>query len=465
MCVFQKCGIESLVDELCQKLKDFESDTVESTHEVPKSRRESDEFSDPAARYYAAFPALGTHRHHPDRTDVNQQQTNTFIGDEGYSTNSDHETCRTDDLDLEYEDLPVDIRGLLASPVTPTTPVRRRELPAQQNRPYIRCGTNITSSIWSQDVEDIVQQTVSVSRWSEGGDRRIVSLMQLNHGGESCFAEVLPGVLPKHNHVPSVRLPLEVPGTEEDLLTSARTHFRPIKHDESFGNPVYADGTTFQIRGNLEQVNYKRTESGGYYLQREGCSSPDRYLEWKPTTPVLSDAFVPRFRLSQNEKCCQTDVISNLSDVPRLESIIGEETPPPKRRVLSECFEEDLYFPGDCEQLLHEQWRTGTCCTECNGGEIWGAACVSCAPPISTRACDLRRLRDELSREGDQLLSDLQRIVMLPGAEILPAPTSQAPQTDHRKRRYSGAPACAALRPIWPPAAIQLHSLLRPVTL
>lgn len=480
---FQKCGIESLVDELCQKLKDFESDAVAETSNYPSARRESaarcDSAADPAAKYYAAFPALGSaerHRHHCVRLIGDTRHARaahfgeaTFLaGDEGYSTNSDHETCDTapgadlepQDLDLEYEDLPVDIRGLLASPVTPPTSLHRRARQVPLAAAYIRCGTNITSSIWSQDVEEIVQQhaqpspSAEAARWSDGGDRRTVSYMQLNHGCEaSCFAEVPPGVSVRRN--PLSERPSEPPPppppvtTEEDLLTSARTHFRPIRQEVGSSvqaSHAYADGTTFAIRGSLERVPYRRTDSGTLYLQQDTSSSPERYLEWRSSDgrepPPQSD-FVLRFRVKQNDKCCQTDEEDEVSE---LEVAGGEETPPPKKRVLSESSCCELYFPGDCgELLLHEQWQG---CAQCSTGEVWGATCTACAPQLPEKRTahrrDLRRLRDELSREGDQLLSDLQRVVQLP----------EPPPPDHRKRRHSGAPAAA-----------QRCSLLRPVTL
>lgn len=50
--------------------------------------------------------------------------------------------------------------------------------------------------------------------------------------------------------------------TEEDLLTSARTHFRPIKEDGH-----WADGTTFPINNNYERVTYRR------YVNVEFCVS------------------------------------------------------------------------------------------------------------------------------------------------------------------------------------------------
>ncbi|XP_017783693.1 PREDICTED: uncharacterized protein LOC108567598 [Nicrophorus vespilloides] len=63
----QKCGIESLVDELCEKLKEVKSDTttVELFEQPARSsigeqsqRKKGTTSQDPAKQYYAAFPAL-----------------------------------------------------------------------------------------------------------------------------------------------------------------------------------------------------------------------------------------------------------------------------------------------------------------------------------------------------------------------------------------------------------------------
>lgn len=43
------------------------------------------------------------------------------------------------------------------------------------------------------------------------------------------------------------------PEPDEDLLTSTRTHFRPIKEDGH-----WADGTTFPINNSLERISYQR---------------------------------------------------------------------------------------------------------------------------------------------------------------------------------------------------------------
>lgn len=505
VCMLQKCGIESLVDELCQKLRDFESDAA--TGEPPVERAAAvaaaplqRQAADPAARYYAAFPALGggAQRQPPPPTTVSaSEQPPSLAGDEGYSTNSDHETtcdagtdrdgyCLDFDID-DYEDLPVDIRGLLASPVTPSPAAVRRRAVAHdrpnQHRPYIRCGTNITSSIWSEEAATSATSTTeaavtpaassppAVVRWSDGGDRRTVSLIQLNHGGEaSCFMEVPPGSKqprltnqPVRPHVSQP--PAADPG--EDLLTSSRTHFRPIRQETAAtsvsatsSGPSYADGTTFAIRGSLERVQYRRTDSGSLYLQCEYDASPKRYLEYRSPELELNrkidaDEFRLHFRVKQNEVYCQTD--GAYEGEPAASG--GEETPPVKRRVLCDYnSEDDMYFPGDCELLLHDQWpdsRQLAGCSACGGGaDVW-ASCAACAyvpgagPPTS-RPGYVCRLRDELSREGDQLLSDLRRMLDPPEA----APPAPPPSNhDYRKRRHSGA------------LALRSQQLLRPVTL
>lgn len=58
----QKCGIESLVDELCEKLKDFKSSSENKENKLSKDGSEQPELIDSpldlAKRYYAAFPPL-----------------------------------------------------------------------------------------------------------------------------------------------------------------------------------------------------------------------------------------------------------------------------------------------------------------------------------------------------------------------------------------------------------------------
>ncbi|KAH0555588.1 hypothetical protein KQX54_020290 [Cotesia glomerata] len=117
---------------------------------------------------------------------------------------------------------------------------------------------------------------------------------------------------------------------EEDLLTSARTHFRPIKDD---GN--WVDGTTFPVNNNYESVNYRRSSCGNLlYLPNDD----NPYMEYHETiiAPLSSSSasntstaagdetavrnFTLKFRVKQCDKSIQTDPIRS----------------PVKRRIIAE---------------------------------------------------------------------------------------------------------------------------------
>lgn len=145
---------------------------------------------------------------------------------------------------------------------------------------------------------------------------------------------------------------------EEDLLTSTRTHFRPIRQESSDSHNnntgCYADGTTFVIPNSLESVPFKRSESGALYLETDlGIETPKKYMEYKEkelyggrhktvrspdgVTSVGKD-FVPKFRVHQIEKCCQTEA----SD----ENVTSDEEVDTKRSR-QEIKENEFFFPED----------------------------------------------------------------------------------------------------------------------
>lgn len=167
---------------------------------------------------------------------------------------------------------------------------------------------------------------------------------------------------------------------EEDLLTSTRTHFRPI-HTENMelhhgtnasnNNNVggYADGTTFVIPTNLEEVTFKRSESGTLYLEAEagaGLETPNRYMEYKekevyggryrydehpPGIHDNSREFIPKFRVRQNEKWCQTEEAEDM-----LQSDEEVDTKRSRQDVEAVNDAEDFYFPDDdhfAEKILN----------------------------------------------------------------------------------------------------------------
>ncbi|EFN76793.1 hypothetical protein EAI_16436 [Harpegnathos saltator] len=115
--------------------------------------------------------------------------------------------------------------------------------------------------------------------------------------------------LPHGSHIesPSILKLSNLPEPDEDLLTSARTHFRPIKDDG-----YWADGTTFPVNTAVEQVAYRRSESGNvWYLP--GGESP--YMEYRendtasPIVSMLSSNLTPKFRVRQCDKSVQTDPV------------------------------------------------------------------------------------------------------------------------------------------------------------
>lgn len=115
---------------------------------------------------------------------------------------------------------------------------------------------------------------------------------------------------------------------EEDLLTSARTHFRPIRDD---GN--WADGTTFAVTNTFERVAYRRSESGNLFYLPGGETPYMEYRE-KNVAPASSSAvstnLTLKFRVRQCDKCIQTEPILS----------------PIKRRILSE---QDRFYYSSTE--------------------------------------------------------------------------------------------------------------------
>lgn len=265
--------------------------------------------------------------------------------------NDESENC---DNQNEYQDLPVDLQELLASP---TVEILNNNKKTVNNKSFIQCGTNITSSIWSDysddnkslydsycnlynesleadkilgdqfnylNIDKNIQENetnllyenldnnnlktdylslpwelsypIDRLKWSSAENldtnppfKRVSkqvneSLITLNHNEEeSCFKEVVPkqvlGLTTFTAGGPALAsLPPEAKEQEEDLLTSARTHFRPIKQEDT--QQGYADGTTFAIRSSLERVNYKRSESGMLLLESE-FDTPKKYMEYR----------------------------------------------------------------------------------------------------------------------------------------------------------------------------------------
>lgn len=319
-----------------------------------------------------------------------------------------------------------------------------------------------TSDRFNAMVNSLNRTLSNVQRWSSIDGQNDVLLDHKRH--VSCFAEVVPK--PSHlggNHNLHAVIPHERNrgnGEEEDLLTSAKTHFRPIRMEEIQANQtvVYADGTTFAISNELEKVTFTRSNSGVLYLDTDSeYETPRKYMEYKEreiSTKLcdsdsdlsLMEEFVPKFRVRQsNEKCCQTeDLIESDQIVPSLketdcesdscecdeeefffpgdselaEYITGHETRPDFRKIKSDCNYNDIYVS---EPILSKESR----CV-CSTGNAWlpssdeqgyelkqewsdiwdGQETCENTDGFPTRD-EYFRFREELTEEGEQLLSDL----------------------------------------------------------
>lgn len=165
--------------------------------------------------------------------------------------------------------------------------------------------------------------------WRELGG----SLATLGHSSEagSCFLPVEPCKTPAKTteEVRPVHEVVNLEEPDEDLLTSARTHFRPIKEDGH-----WADGTTFPVNNSLERVAYRRSDSGNL-LYLPGGESP--YMEYRDSTLPLpaipaTATLTLKFRVRQCDKCVQTEPIRS----------------PAKRRIISDT--DHFYFPPDRDE-------------------------------------------------------------------------------------------------------------------
>lgn len=214
--MFQTCGIESLIDELCEKLNEIKSDVHNVDPPTKKANPELQQVSpqELAKRYYAAFPPLNrntsaspsklislipkwipspkkkpaSNRKQNNRSYEDTMKANRTAGKQRYGTyfsgrsnNNKKDAVRDSDWSMSkksrteavpkpddansdwnmsedanlYDDLPVDIKELLDdSPTSHDVTVEMMNLANMRDtgrRGFIPCGTNITSSIWTNE--------------------------------------------------------------------------------------------------------------------------------------------------------------------------------------------------------------------------------------------------------------------------------------------------------------------------
>lgn len=206
---------------------------------------------------------------------------------------------------------------------------------------------------------------------------------------------------------------------EENLLTSERTHFCPIKQ-------TYSDGYSFEIPSNLDEIHYTRSASGSLYLDA------DKYMEYNPicsnddsSDDGSDDGLVLKFCVRQIEKCCQTD--ANSIDQHYMANRFAAAT---KQRTTSNCTTTGILSPDiemDYElrasfdrstnekdsmgnNLDMESWTMGEIKQKClnnnNSHALW-EHCSACECDIVSVPAN-RFLKDELKADGDEIMSDLK---------------------------------------------------------
>lgn len=337
--------------------------------------------------------------------------------------------------DDEYQDLPIDFAELLASPSdrswepqalsnniwTPASPplhdrLRPLHLASPPPAPIHPNPPELDTFALYGDGDDLYEALATVAD-------TLRSLTAINHSRDtSGFAEVPPrrrAFAAPCSTVPRAPTPPCVPETErEDLLTSNRTHFRPIKRDGDVEAARYADGDTFDIRASLEPVEFERSASGGLYLgagaarvryQGYRAEGRERGIDYArlALTPaqreaeggMCSLALPLRIPVRQTNAAAQTDAWS----------------------ACDEC-------AGAAKKMRSDIWSEPRICNTCSPH-----APIAPAPPP-----------DDLSRDWEELLADISaaHASYAQAAEEPPAIVACDQQMD-RKRRHSAALRCA----------------------
>lgn len=343
--------------------------------------------------------------------------------------------------DDEYQDLPIDFQDLLSSPSD-----RLFADPSAEKCSLI----SLTESIWSTDAADfpppldrgdspalhdrfrplnladvVEPQPRELESFAlyEGDEiydalASVASTMRsftaINHSRDrSGFAEVPPRRGRERARAPPREPPRRAPSPREDLLTSARTHFRPIRREPDVEPPRYADGDTFDISGDPDHVEFRRSESGGAYLG----PSLERYLEYRAARSIDYG----RLNLTAAQRCPDLDEPGLRLRFPLRQCDVGVQTEAAAAWACEEC--------GRAAKKM----RAGA------ARSIWSErACSACAPPPAARRA---APPPDDARDWEELLADISAAH---AAYAGGAPDDEARGGGDRKRRHSAALRCAA---------------------
>lgn len=407
-----KYGVETLVDELCIKLKELEGGSSHDEKEEskkssaePKTNLEALTPRDRALRYYAAFPSLesvsikkfslknsvnsnnnkdnGINLHNNKNNSAYNKKNKMSISIEsqrsedkesfGFVKSMEREREKERELELDqlrlaqlkakfnenlealWNSVPGNAQdtasiwaaptlSIPSGPLWPTDTTKTIFTLPISNNDYATDTPNQDSIVdesplipWDIDLISIEDNADEYSNkntaeyninWSDsvtdgpwcwrGIDSNLATgLYCHNPQTGSCFFPIASCKTPIGTCKQS-RSSLKVnslPEPDEDLLTSMRTHFRPIKDDGH-----WADGTTFPVNNTVERVAYRRSESGNLLYLPGGESPYMEYRESDAVMPPVSTNLTLKFRVRQCDKGVQTEPIRS----------------PVKRRILSE---------------------------------------------------------------------------------------------------------------------------------
>lgn len=193
---------------------------------------------------------------------------------------------------------------------------------------------------------------------------------------------------------------------EENLLTSERTHFRPIIK--------YQDGFSFDIPDTLDEVKFSRSQCGAMYLNAE------KYMEYN-ARGVDDDEFLVKFCIKQNDKYCQTDLASldrfsfhdrsgYVCDQSASVSTDLNDREDDFNSSFGLSEEIDTYNNKGDLTLDLENWTMGNNGRKCSRNEnahsLW-EHCSGCSCDIASKPAN-QMMIEELCADGDQIMSDLR---------------------------------------------------------
>lgn len=250
-----------------------------------------------------------------------------------------------------------------------------------------------------------------------------------NHSSRSGFKEVPPkqpmDIITSIPQMSAKQYQSQSSIEDENLLTSERTHFRPIKQ-------TYPDGYSFDISDELDEICYERSASGTMYLNseiyreyyvydEEGNGGSRFQIDDVSDGTPSSVPFVLKYCVNQNEKSCQTDVI-----VPQQQQQIASNLSMIQLKKLTQYRVTQVYdMPNGCvvesnqlseivsadEYLNMQGWTLGESRKKCNNNNnvhaLW-EHCVTCSNDVVTSMPANRLLKDELSADGDEIMTDLK---------------------------------------------------------